>query len=209
MPARAPYRQNMRSKFIYLVLACGLLAACEPIADQRAGLPLCLVVRQSDDACAYVAASGDTVIPFGRYPMCQTERFDRLALVLKPGVGWVGINRREEVLFNAFIFDNGPDYPQEGLMRIVNTAGLVGYADTATGRVVLPPLRGGLSLRQRPGAGGPPLPPRNRRRALVVELRRMVLHRPPGPAGGDSVRFSASLVNYVSIVPALLLSLGT
>lgn len=139
MPARAPYRQNMRSKFIYLVLACGLLAACEPIADQRAGLPLRLAVRQSDDACAYVAASGDTVIPFGRYPMCQTERFDRLALVLKPGVGWVGINQREEVLFNAFIFDNGPDYSQEGLMRIVNTAGLVGYADTATGRVVLPP----------------------------------------------------------------------
>lgn len=59
--------------------------------------------------------------------------------MVKPGVGWVGLNRQEQVLFKAFVFDNGPDYPAEGVMRIVNNAGLLGYADTATGRVVLPP----------------------------------------------------------------------
>jgi hypothetical protein len=51
----------------------------------------------------------------------------------------VGINRREQVLFKAYIFDNGPDYPAEGLLRIVDEKGLIGYADTATGRVVLAP----------------------------------------------------------------------
>jgi len=122
------------------VSALALLAACQPTdAAHPAGAPLRLVVRPADDACAYVAAPGDTVIPFGRYPMCATERFDRLALVLKPGVGWVGINRQEQVLFKAFIFDNGPDYPAEGVMRVVGPTGLLGYADTATGRVVLPP----------------------------------------------------------------------
>ncbi|TPG66533.1 WG repeat-containing protein [Hymenobacter nivis] len=110
-----------------------LLTACRPAP------PLCLVVRERDDACAYVAAPGDTVIPFGRYSTAATKRFDRLALVLKPGVGWVGINRQEQVLFRAYLFDNGPDYPAEGLMRIVSATGLIGYADTATGRVVLPP----------------------------------------------------------------------
>jgi hypothetical protein len=122
------------------VSALALLAACHPPeATRPAGAALRLVVRPADDACAYVAAPGDTVIPFGRYPMAATLRFDQLALVLKPGMGWVGINRQEQVLFKAFIFDNGPDYPAEGVMRVVNEAGLIGYADTATGRVVLPP----------------------------------------------------------------------
>jgi hypothetical protein len=116
------------------------LAACQPTAPASlTDAPLRLVMHPTSDAYAYVAATGDTVIPFGRYPMAATERFDQLALVLKPGVGWVGINRREQVLFKAFVFDNGPDYPAQGLMRIVNDANLIGFADTATGRVVLPP----------------------------------------------------------------------
>ncbi len=119
------------------LLLPSLLAACQSSALIDA--PLRLVVRPADEACAYVAASGDTVIPFGRYPVCATERFGQLALVMKPGVGWVGINRQEQVLFKAFIFDSGPDYPAEGVMRIVGPTGLLGYADTATGRVVLPP----------------------------------------------------------------------
>jgi hypothetical protein len=128
----------MLLKFSFLLLLASLLAACQPPATPT-DAPLRLVMRPSDEALAYMAASGDTVIPFGRYPMCATERFDRLALVLKPGVGWVGINRQEQVLFKAFIFDNGPDYPAEGVMRIVGPTGLLGYADTATGRVVLAP----------------------------------------------------------------------
>ena len=120
--------------------ALALLAACQSIdAAHPAGGPLRLVVRPADGACAYVAPPGDTVIPFGRYPLATTARFDRLALVVKPGVGWVGINRQEQVLFKAYVFDNGPDYPAQGLLRVVNEAGLIDYADAATGRVVLPP----------------------------------------------------------------------
>jgi len=119
-----------------LLPLASLLAACQP--TQPSPAPLHLVVRPADDACAYVTAGGDTVIPFGRYPVCATRRFDRLALVVKPGVGWVGIDRQERVLFKAYIFDSGPDYPAEGVMRIVGPTGLVGYADTATGRVVVP-----------------------------------------------------------------------
>lgn len=54
-------------------------------------------------------------------------------------MGWVGIDRQERVLFRPFLFDNGPDYPAEGVLRIVDAAGRLGYADSATGRVVLPP----------------------------------------------------------------------
>ena len=117
-------------------------AACRPEAAPQtpaAGPPLRLVTRVADDACAYVSAAGDTVIPFGRYEMSVTEQFARLALVRKPGVGWVGIDRQERVLFRAFIFDNGPDYFAEGVMRIQDAAGRIGYADSASRRVVLAP----------------------------------------------------------------------
>jgi hypothetical protein len=123
-----------------LSLALLGLGACRSDAPKKppAG-PLRLVLRTTDDACAYVSAVGDTVIPFGRYAMAATERFDKVALVLRPDDGWVGIDRQERVLFRPFIFDNGPDYPAEGVLRIVNATRLIGYADTATGRVVLPP----------------------------------------------------------------------
>lgn len=130
----------MLSKLLCVLPALGALVACEPLAaDHNATNPWRLVQRPTDDACAYLTTSGDTAIPFGRYPMCATPQFGQVALVLKPGVGWVGINRQEQVLFKAFIFDNGPDYPAEGVMRIVDARGRIGYADTATGRVVLPP----------------------------------------------------------------------
>lgn len=131
----------MSKEFVALLLfGCLGVAACRPeVPAQPPAGPLRLVQRPSDDACAYVSAAGDTVIPFGRYAMAATERFDKVALVRRPGGDWVGIDRQERVLFRPFLFDNGPDYPAEGVLRIVDAAGLIGYADPATGRVVLPP----------------------------------------------------------------------
>lgn len=111
------------------------LVACQTVPER----PLRLVQRPTDEACAYVSAAGDTVIPFGRYDMSVTEQFDRVAIVRRVGAGWVGIDRQERVLFRPYLFDNGPDYPVEGVLRVVNAAGLIGYADPATGRMVVPP----------------------------------------------------------------------
>ena len=33
-------------------------------------------------------------------------------------------------LFYVFPYDNGPDYPSDGLIRIVDEKGLIGYEDT-------------------------------------------------------------------------------
>ena len=136
-----PHFAAMPKEFVAsLILALLSLGACHPEAPAQAPAgPLRLVQRPADDACAYVSVAGDTVIPFGRYAMAATEQFDKVALVLPSGGDWVGIDRQERVLFHPFLFDNGPDYPAEGVLRIVNAAGLIGYADTATGRVVLPP----------------------------------------------------------------------
>ena len=116
-------------------------SACRPdgAATPAAGPPLRLVQSASGEGCAYVSAVGDTVIPFGRYSMSETPLFDRVAIVFKPQVGWVGIDRREHVLYRLFIYDNGPDYPAEGVRRIMDAAGRIGFADSASGCVVLAP----------------------------------------------------------------------
>lgn len=85
----------------------------------------------------YVNAKGDTVIPLGKYLMCFTDRFCMFAIVGSSDRGLIGIDRNEHVLFNVFVFDNGPDYPSDGLFRIVKD-GKIGYADLE-GHIVIPP----------------------------------------------------------------------
>ncbi|MFO1471223.1 MAG: WG repeat-containing protein [Turneriella sp.] len=50
--------------------------------------------------------------------------------------GWVAINRKKKILYRPFIFDNGPDYVQEGLLRFVEN-GKMGFANEA-GKKVIP-----------------------------------------------------------------------
>lgn len=96
-----------------------------------------LVVDSTKDEYAYLNVSGDTVIPFGKYRTCYTRRFDKLAIVSLKDKGLVGIDRSENILFNVFVFDNGPDYPSDGLFRIIKD-GKIGYADL-NGNIVIEP----------------------------------------------------------------------
>ena len=50
--------------------------------------------------------------------------------------GWVAINRRQQILYRPFLFDNGPDYVQEGLRRFVE-GGKLGFVDEA-GKKIIP-----------------------------------------------------------------------
>jgi hypothetical protein len=76
----------------------------------------------------YVNAKGDTIIPIGKYDMCFTEQFYKFAIVIAKGKGLVGIDQNENILFNVYIVDNGPDYPCNGLFRIVQN-GKIGFAN--------------------------------------------------------------------------------
>lgn len=51
---------------------------------------------------------------------------------------WVIRDSRKKVLYDIWPFDNGPDYPSEGLFRIVKN-GKIGYADEKTFAIVIPP----------------------------------------------------------------------
>lgn len=81
-----------------------------------------------NDQYGYVNSKGVFVIPLGKYAMCYTDTFKKYAIVLKSKEGFVAIDRNENVLYNIFPFDNGPDYLSDGLYRIIKN-GKIGYAD--------------------------------------------------------------------------------
>ena len=51
---------------------------------------------------------------------------------------WVIIDSKKTTLYDVFLYDNGPDYPAEGLIRVVKN-GKIGYADAKTYRLVITP----------------------------------------------------------------------
>ncbi|UII19162.1 WG repeat-containing protein [Fulvivirga ligni] len=90
---------------------------------------------------AFINQEGDTIIPFGSYAYFGTDTLVYYANVLehpndstfgKP----VGINAEGQVLFDLYLFDNGPDYFSEGLVRVQQN-GKIGYANQL-GEIVIP-----------------------------------------------------------------------
>lgn len=118
-----------------LTLMVGFTAEGQPAGGKG---ELILVSDSAAGTYGYRSEDGKMVIPWGKYPVCFTDTFRNYAIVLDPGKGIVAIDRQFHILYNVFIFDNGPDYPAEGLFRI-KVAGKIGYADVASGRVVVKP----------------------------------------------------------------------
>jgi hypothetical protein len=86
----------------------------------------------------YKNQNGDTIIELGKYNFCFTDTFKTYAIVADKNFGFVAIDRRQNILYKVFPFDNGPDYAVEGLFRfIINNK--IGYADEATGKVIIKP----------------------------------------------------------------------
>jgi len=84
----------------------------------------------------YLAVNGDTAIK-AKYQFSYTDTFYRMAIVLDSNNAWVGIDRNERTILRPFIFDNGPDYVEEGLFRIVQN-NKIGFANLA-GLIILKP----------------------------------------------------------------------
>lgn len=51
---------------------------------------------------------------------------------------WVIMDSKKMALYAVFVYDNGPDYPSEGLIRVVKN-GKIGYADAKTYEIVIEP----------------------------------------------------------------------
>jgi hypothetical protein len=97
-----------------------------------------LIVDTTKDEYGYINHSGDTVIQLGKYHFCFTDTFRTYAIVANKNAEFVAIDRRQNVLYNVFPFDNGPDYPSDGLFRITKK-NKIGFADEITGKVIIKP----------------------------------------------------------------------
>jgi hypothetical protein len=99
---------------------------------------LLLFSDTTKDEYGYKNQNGDTIIELGKYNFCFTDTFKTYAIVADKNFGFVAIDRRQNILYKVFPFDNGPDYAVDGLFRIM-TNNKVGYADEATGKVIIKP----------------------------------------------------------------------
>jgi len=79
----------------------------------------------------YRNLKGEIIIPIGKYNHCFTDTFKNFAFVFDDKLTHskvVAIDRNENILFDAYMFDNGPDWLEDGLFRIIRNK-KIGYAD--------------------------------------------------------------------------------
>ena len=95
----------------------------------KVGVPVC-----------YVDERGDTIVPYGKYKFCQTDTIRHIGFVYenKKDARIVCIDNQGKELFYVFKCDNGPDYIREGLFRIMDKNGRIGFADSL-GNVAIKP----------------------------------------------------------------------
>ncbi len=118
-------------KLFIAIFTVVLLFACYGKEDNR------LFVIEKDGLYGYTNAKGDTVIDCV-YPLVYTDTITQIGFVADNTGKIKCINHKGKYLFDVFKYDNGPDYPSEGLFRIVDKEGLIGFADTI-GNLVIPP----------------------------------------------------------------------
>lgn len=125
---KGEYRESVWTVPIFFKRNWNLIAHT---AESRleAGVPVC-----------YLNEQDDTIVPYGKYKFCQTDTIRNIGFVYenKQNARIVCIDNQGKELFYVYKYDNGPDYIREGLFRIMDENGLIGFADSL-GNVVIKP----------------------------------------------------------------------
>lgn len=98
--------------------------------------PQTLYKIEKDGLFGY-ADSACNIIIEPTYSFAFTDTLNTIAFVTA-SENIIAINSKGKYLFMVFNYDNGPDYQSEGLFRIVNKEGEIGFADTL-GNVIIKP----------------------------------------------------------------------
>lgn len=83
---------------------------------------------QLGDQFAFIDKNLDTIISNKNYTGTLTDTLKYFAIVYDHKHGIIGIDRNDQILFEIFKYDNGPDYLKEGYFRIIRN-GKIGYAN--------------------------------------------------------------------------------
>ena len=101
------------------------------------GLEEMLFAVEKNGLYGYTNIKGDTVVAC-IYPLVYTDTISQIGFVADNEGKIRCIDHCGKFLFYVYPYDNGPDYPSDGLFRIMDENGLIGYADTL-GHVVITP----------------------------------------------------------------------
>ncbi|MBP6344736.1 MAG: hypothetical protein KA346_02335 [Neisseriaceae bacterium] len=124
-----------------LMLGMALCSSWALGAPDPAAAYLSKIADPLGEVCHYQNQIGQIIV--AARPCDETidygTELHRLPFALVFDQGWQAYGPSGAHLFEVFMFDNGPDEPAEGLIRI-ERAGRLGYASVATGNIVVPPL---------------------------------------------------------------------
>mgnify|MGYP003243781518 CR=1 FL=1 len=115
--------------FLLICLIC--FTCCTKLSKER------LYMIEDNGRFGYISEIGDTIVPC-IYPLAYTDTIKHIGFVAERDGKILCIDYKGNELFYVFKYDNGPDYPNEGLFRIVNENGIIGFADTL-GKVIIAP----------------------------------------------------------------------
>ena len=126
------------NKILFLSLALLTFGSCAQERKKNGNELYRHMDTTGPEKYSYKNAKGEVVIPDDRYPIAYTDTIKTIGFVLKKGQGFWAINTKGEELFKVAGFDNGPDVVRDGLFRIEDEKGLLGFADM-DGNVIIPP----------------------------------------------------------------------
>jgi hypothetical protein len=84
---------------------------------------------QLGDTFAFIDKNQDTIISEREYIGTYTDTLKYFAIVYDQDLGIIGVDRNNQILFEIFQYDNGPDYLSEGYFRVIRH-GKIGYANS-------------------------------------------------------------------------------
>lgn len=129
---QSKFRESEWAMNVYFRKTKGKLFAHTFEENLETGVPVCFLNEQ-----------GDTIVPFGKYKFCQINLVKNLVFAYenKQDARIVCLNGQGKELFYVFQYDNGPDKLREGLFRITDENGLIGFADSLGNIVVKPQFK--------------------------------------------------------------------
>jgi hypothetical protein len=128
---------------VLLFFSCGQLAETAEGSESSDSIPalstesylVCLYTQNEEPY--FLNEKGIEIIPVGKYVASYTDTIRAYGMVMdSTGRIWA-ITQADSAIFEVYNFDNGPDYIEEGLFRIVKD-GLIGFANEA-GEIVIAP----------------------------------------------------------------------
>ena len=100
-------------------------------------LPLIAFEDSTTQLYGFKDAQKNTIIK-PQFAMAFTDQFSTFGYIAHTNGKLYAINTKGELMYEVYNYDNGPDYPSDGLFRIIHNQKF-GYADQLTGQIVLQP----------------------------------------------------------------------